>query len=323
MEDKKTSILALLKILEEHSDEDHILSQPELLGLLETIYHVNLDRRTLYKNVEMLQDFGYDISPYSENGKGYYLRDRTFEPSQINILCNAVHSSKFIPKRSSKELIDKLLSTQSKYFKNDYKATVFMENRDKKENKEFFLNVDLISEAIKNRQPISFNYTQYNLKKELVNRREEPYEISPHYMIYKGDKTFLIGKSEHHNDLTHFRVDKMRNIKIIKNGYFVNLARNEDPYEYAKTKIYMYHGDDSRIAIRCDNTILDDIIDIFGKDIRLEKHDDKSFDAYVKSSKQGMVYLALQYINHMEVLEPKEIRDEVRQALKNAQKKYK
>ncbi len=322
MEDKKTSIIALLKILEEHSDEEHILTQPKLLELLETIYHVNLDRRTLYKNVEMLQNIGYDISTYSENGKGYYLRERQFEPSQINILCNAIHSSTFIPSRSSKELIDKLLNTQSKYFKNDFKSTVFMDNRDKKENKEFFLNVEIITEAIKNKKPIKFNYTQYNLKKELVNKREEPYIISPHYLVYKGEKTYLIGKSDHHEDLTHFRVDKMKNVKLT-DGRYIKLAKNEDPYEYAKTKIYMYHGEGVRVALKCDNVILDDIIDIFGKDIRLEKDDDKHFVAYVKTSKQGMVYLALQFINHMEVLEPKAIRDEVKDALKNAQKKYK
>lgn len=322
MEEKKTSVLALLKILEEHSDEEHILSQPELLNLLDTIYHVNLDRRTLYKNVEMLQNFGYDISTYSENGKGYYLRDRDFEPSQVNILCNAIHSSTFIPSRSSKELIDKLLSTQSKYFKNDFKSTVFMENKNKKDNKEFFLNIEIISEAIKNKKPIKFNYTQYNLKKELVNKREEAYVISPYYMVYKGEKVFLIGKSDHHDDFTHFRVDKMKNIKLIDER-FVRLAKTEDPYEYAKSKIYMYHGEDARVVLRCDNEILDDIIDIFGKDIRLERYDDNHFDAYVKASKQGMVYLALQFINHMEVLEPKEVRDEVKKALTNAQKKYK
>lgn len=322
MEDKKTSVIALLKILEEYSDEEHILKQPELLGLLETIYHISLDRRTLYKNIEMLQDFGYDISTYSENGKGYYLRDRQFEPSQVNVLCNAIHSSTFIPSRSSKELIEKLLSTQSKYFKNDYKETVFLENKDKKENKEFFLNVEIIGEAIKNKKPIKFNYTQYNLNKELINKRDEPYIISPYYMVYKADKLYLIGKSDHYEDLTHFRVDRIKNAEITDNKY-VRLTKNEDPYQYAKSKIYMYHGEDIKVALKCDNTILDDVIDIFGKDIRLEKDDDKHFKAYVKASKQGMVYLALQYINYMEVLEPKFIRDEVKDALKNAQKKYK
>lgn len=322
MENKKTSVIALLKILEEYSDENHILTQPKLLNLLKTIYHLDLDRRTLYKNIEMLQDFGYDISTFADNGKGYYLIDRQLEPSQVNILCNAVHSSPFIPSNSSKEIIDKLLVTQSKYFKNNYKAAVFLENKDKKENKEFFLNIDIISEAIRTKKPIKFNYTQYNLKKELVNRREEPYTISPYYIVYKGEKVFLIGKSDHHEDFTHFRVDRMKNVKIADSRY-IRIDKTEDPYEYAKSKIYMYHGEDIKVVLKCDNLILDDIIDIFGKSIRLENGDDNHFVAYVKASKQGMVYLALQYINYMEVLEPKSIRDEVKDALKMAQKKYK
>ena len=182
MQDKKTSVLALLKILEEHSDENHVLTQPKLLELLETIYHVSLDRRTLYKNVEMLTDFGYDISTYSDNGKGYYLRERQFETSEISLLCNAIHSSNYIPNSSSKELINKLLSTQSKYYKNDFKSTVFVENANKKDNKDFFLNIEIISEAIKERKTISFNYTRYNLKKQLENRREELYVLSPYYL---------------------------------------------------------------------------------------------------------------------------------------------
>jgi len=322
MDEKKTSILALLQILKEHTDENHILTQPELLSKIETTYNMSLDRRTLYKNIEMLIDYGYDISTYTENGKGYYLRERRFEPSEINLLCNAIHSSRFIPSKSSKELINKLLETQSKYFRGDFKNAVFIDNTDKKENKEFFYNIEILTEAIKKKKVISFNYTQYDLNKQLVNRRQEPYIISPYYVVYKADKTFLIGKSKNHEGLTHFRVDKIKNIKLINEKY-IKLDKNEDPYEYAKSKIYMYNGQDLKIAIRCNNAILDDVIDIFGKDIRLVKDGDDSFIAYVKSTKQGMVYIALQYINYMEVLEPKAVRDEVKDALKNAQKKYK
>lgn len=321
MEEKKISILALLKILEENSDKDHIISQPRLLEMIENEYGIKLDRRTLYKNVQMLQDFGYDISTYSDNNEGYYLDDRIFEPSQIFLLCNAIHASNFIPSKSSKELIDKLLSTQSKHTKTDYNNTVFVENKNKKENKQFFYNVEVISNAIKERKAISFNYTKYNTKKELVNKREEVYIYSPYYMVYNQDKTYMIAKSAKHDDFTHFRVDKMKDIKISDNPY-IRLNKQEDPYEYAKTKIYMYHGENEKIAIKCDYSILDDVIDTFGKDIRIEEGKD-FFTAYVKSSKEGMIYFALQYIKHMEVLEPADLRENIKEALKIGTKKYK
>ena len=321
MQEKKISALALLRILEEHSDEEHQLTQPQLLNLVDTIYHITLDRRTLYSNIEMLQEFGYDIATYSETGKGYYLRERQFEPSQIYLLCNAIHSSNFIPQKSSKELIEKLLSTQSNYFKNDFKSTVFVENNRKKENKEFFLNIELLAEAIREKKSVSFSYLRYNTDKQLVDRRPEPYIISPYYLVYNQDKVYLIGKSKNHEDFTHFRVDRMKKLKKVDEPY-IKLKKKEDPYEYAKNKIYMFHGDEENVVIRCDMRILDDVIDTFGKDIRIIAGDD-SFVAHVKSAKEGMVYFALQYAKHLEVLEPEDLRNEIKGVLKQALNNYK
>lgn len=83
MEEKKTSIIALLKILEKYSDEDHILRQSELLNLIESEYGIKVTRKTLYRNVEMLNDFGYEISNFNDNEVGYYLKERQFEKSEI------------------------------------------------------------------------------------------------------------------------------------------------------------------------------------------------------------------------------------------------
>ena len=321
MSNKKTSALALLKVLEEHSDEDHIISQPDLLNLIDTIYDVKLDRRTLYSNINILRSFGYDISTYSNNGKGYYLRGRRFKESEIFLLCNAVHSSNYIPINSSKELINKLLSTQSKHFKSSFRNTVYVENNSKTNNKEFFINVELLLKAIKQKKVISFDYMHYNTKKELEKRRDELYRLSPTYLIYINEKTYLIGKADGYNDFVHYRVDKMKNIHFTDEKY-IKVDKDQDPYEYAKSKIYMFHGDNERITIKCDYRILDDIIDIFGNNLNIHKEDDH-FKAIVKSSRQGIIYLALQFINYMEVLDPLDLREEIKNTLKEGQKKYK
>ena len=120
MEEKKTSILAVYKVLEEFSDENHPLTRTEITDLIEKQYNITIDRRTLYRNIEMLVNFGYDISDYSENKIGYYLKDRLFEHSEVLLLCNAVHASHFIPDRASKDLVNKLLSSQSRYKRNDF-----------------------------------------------------------------------------------------------------------------------------------------------------------------------------------------------------------
>ena len=324
MADKKTSIFAILDILTRDSDENHLLKEPEIRKKVEMIYHIHIDRRTLYSNINMLKEYGYDIETYADNGKGYFLRERQFEPSEVFLLCNAIHSSNLIPNKSSKDLINNLLKTQSKYYAENYNNLVYVENKNKKDNKEFFLNIELLSEAITEKSCVSFNYTTYDVNKKLVNRRDELYRICPYYLIYADEKTFLIGKSLNHpdNGLIHFRVDKIKNLKKTDDSY-IRKTKTEDPYEYAKNKVYMYHGDELKISIKCDNSILDDIIDRFGKDITIEALDKNHFKAYIKSTKQGMIYFALQYINHMEVIEPKSLRKEIKSALEDGVKKYK
>ena len=216
-------------------------------------------------------------------------------------MCNAIHASHFVPQKSFKELIDKLLSTQNKYFKNDFKSTVFVENNKKKENKDFFLNVELLLEAIREKKAVSFAYLKYDLDKRLVERRDDPYVFSPYYLVYN--------------------LDRMKKLKISDEPY-IKLSKKEDPYEYAKNKIYMYNGDEESIAIKCKMNILDDVIDTFGQGIRLIADGD-SFVAHVKSAKEGMVYFALQYAKYLEVLEPEDLRKEIAEVLKQALKNYK
>ena len=187
MEEKKKNLLAVLHILREYSDEEHILTQKMISNKLNELYDLDLDRRTIYKNMEILEEFGYDISDYSDNGVGYYLGDREFDKNEVFLLCNAIHSSNFIPPHNSKELIQKLLSTQSKYKREEYERVNFVDNNNKKDNKEFFLNIELLSEAITNRQVISFDYMRYNKDKELIKRREEPYYVCPYYLVYIGE----------------------------------------------------------------------------------------------------------------------------------------
>lgn len=318
---KKTSVLALLEVLKEHSDENHLLTLSEILSFIKEKHGLDLDRRTIYNNVEMLQSFGYDIETYEENKKGYCLREREFETSEVYLLCNAIHSSNMVPEKASKDLIEKLLNTQSKYIKESFHSNVYVKNEKKKENKQFFLNIELLSDCIKNKQAISFHYTKYNLNKEIVNRRDEKYELSPYYLVYANEKTYLIGKSFHYDGLTHFRIDKMKDIETISKS-FIKPDKAQDPYEYAKTKVYMYSGEGKDIEILCDNSILDDIIDRFGANIFLVQEDENHFKAHVKGNEEGMKYFALQYIEHLEVLEPKSLRENIQKSIKEASKKY-
>lgn len=320
MEEKKTSILAVYKVLEEFSDENHPLTRTEITDLIEKQYNITIDRRTLYRNIEMLINFGYDISDYNENKIGYYLKDRLFQHSEVLLLCNAVHASHFIPDKASKDLVNKLLSCQSRYKRNDYFKNVYLPNNKKKDNKQFLLNIEQISRAINEKKVIKFNYTHYDINKKLVNTREEPYYRSPYFLVVNGDRVYMVGKGKNHDSLSHFRVDRMKDIELV-DEYYLRLSKNLDAYAYANNKIYMYSGDETGVTLRCDKKALDVIIDTFGKDVMLAD-EGETFTVYTKCGKEDIVKLCLQYVESVDLLEPLSLREEVRKVLLDASNRY-
>lgn len=320
MEEKKTSILAVYKVLEEFSDENHPLTRTEITDLIEKQYNITIDRRTLYRNIEMLINFGYDISDYNENKIGYYLKDRLFQHSEVLLLCNAVHASHFIPDKASKDLVNKLLSCQSRYKRNDYFKNVYLPNNKKKDNKQFLLNIEQISKAITEKKVIKFTYTHYDINKKLVNTRDDAYYRSPYFLVVNGDRVYMVGKGKNHDSLSHFRVDRMKDIELV-DEYYLRLPKNLDAYAYANNKIYMYSGDETGVTLRCDKKALDVIIDTFGKDVMLAD-EGETFTVYTKCGKEDIVKFALQYVESIELLEPLSLREEVRKVLLDASNRY-
>lgn len=103
--------------------------------------------------------------------------------------------------------IDKVSSLNSVYINKDF-------------NRKIFINIDKINNAIKDKKQISFNYYDYNFEKDLVPRLNKEgdlkvYRATPVSMILKNENYYLVLASNKHNDLSNYRVDRMKNINIL------------------------------------------------------------------------------------------------------------
>ena len=322
MAEKKQSNLLVLDILRENSDENHILSVKDIQALLEARYGLVLERRAIYSNLEILAQQGYEISDFKDNGKGYYLVSRQFDKGEVLLLCNAIHASHFISQKQSKKLIDTLLATQSKYDQKEFTDKVYMPNPQKTENKQLMFNVEIVSEAIRERRMLQFTYLKYGKDKKLVARRPEPYLVEPRYIVYADSKAYMIITSPHHDGFTHYRLDKVADA-IILNEKSKKLPKDMDAYEYARNKLFMYSGEMETITLKCDEKIMDQMIDIFGTEMNIAFGDDGFFTINVKTSETGALYLAQQFMEYLEIINPVKLRDKFRSNLKTALKKYK
>ncbi len=320
MADKKELPLAMLELLIRYTDEEHSLSTSELKQYLEQEYDLTLERRTLYANMDLLKKYGHDISTWQENGFGYYLKTHQFTRSEVLLLCNAIHSSHFISQKESSQLIRKLLATLSTYDRKEYTDKVYLPNPKKTQNEKLLDNLSLISDAIRDRNPIRFDYLRRRPDKTLWSPRT--YEVEPRYIVYQDSRAYLITTSDHHEGFAHYRIDRITGIDIIEDRKFKVLPKETDAYEYAKNMFYMFNDESVHAVLRCENRVLDYMIDTFGNDVMVIPADEDHIDIHIRGSRTGILLFAQQYIDAVTILEPSDLREEMLARLNQAAENY-
>lgn len=58
---KNVLILNILQILKDHSDVRHRLTQNDIINLLKTTYDMDVERKSITRNIDNLIEAGYDI----------------------------------------------------------------------------------------------------------------------------------------------------------------------------------------------------------------------------------------------------------------------
>lgn len=169
-EPKKLLILRILDILTEYSDCEHKLRQNDIISLLRRQYGIECERKAVARNIEFLEQAGYDIV---SDGAGVYLAGRKFEAGELRFLIDAVLANRNICKLHTKELIKKLTEEGGKYFKNYARHVVNLDDWQKDENRDFFYNVELLCEAIDKGVKVRFFYNGYGEDKKLHRRRDK------------------------------------------------------------------------------------------------------------------------------------------------------
>ena len=96
----------------------------------------------------------------------------------------------------------------------------------------------------------------------------------------------------------------------------------QDAYRYAKNKLFMYSDEQLHVRLRCENRIMDQMIDIFGTEMKILKRDNESFITNVLVNKQGVLFLAQQFMEAIEIIEPDNLRETMKEQLKLTLQKY-
>lgn len=173
---KKMLNMLVLEILKEYSDEDHHLTQQDIIRLLKKNYDMVCDRRSVKNNILCLKEFGYDISMQD----GYYLADREFEDAELRMLIDSVLFSKTISHSQAKRLITKLKGFGNRYFSAKVSHVSNLPELQHSDNKQVMITLDVLNDAIGKKRKVRFLYNEYGTDFKLHLRRDRPYIVNPY-----------------------------------------------------------------------------------------------------------------------------------------------
>ncbi len=323
-EPKKLAILRIWQILLKHSDYDHPLTQEEIIKYLESDYGIEMERKAVGKNIADLRDAGIDIG---SRRAGSYIDSREFEDSELKLLIDGVLQSKHITARHSKDLIEKLCGLSNKYFRSHVKNVYSVNDWSKTENQALFYNIDVVDEAIATGKQVQYDYNKYGVDAKL--HKSSFQRVSPYQLILHNQRYYLMGYSDYWGNMTFHRLDRISNMRLYdKPATSITSVKGYengiDFKQIASTMPYMYTDTPERIEFIAEDWIVDQIVDWFGRDIRMSKlpDDDKRVKVELVASPNAMEHWALQYLNHVEVTKPENLRERIKVSLQNGISKY-
>ena len=277
--DSKLRLLYIEKMLND-TDEEHPLTNAEIMQILEEKYGITTHRTTIPSDIDLLIKSGMEIEIIESKPKKYYLNDyaRTFTLPELKILVDSVASFKFITKSKSDELIEKIITLGTPSSVPSLNRNLWSEGRIKQENERIYFNIEAINQAINEGKKIAFQYFQYDVKKKQKLKHDGAlYKFSPYALVWNGDYYYMVGYSEKHDGIGNFRIDRIAKTPRILDDDAVPMPQDFDIAEYTNGMLRMYNSERCDVELICDNSVMDAIIDKFGTNAKTYAYDMTSF----------------------------------------------
>lgn len=287
----KIKLLKLWEILKRETDSEHRLSTRELLDKLAN-EGIECDRRTLYDDIKVLNEYGYEIMQDRNRANLYYVEDRSFDIPELKIMIDAVEASSFITKKKSKLLISKVAALGGSHRAHLLKKNSIEYNAKKHSNETIYYTVMAIDEAIEKKRKIKFQYYDTDVaKKKVLRKAGEYYEVNPCCMVYDNNNYYLVCYDDKHRHPSHYRIDRMLNVSVSadKINSYPNL-NNSDIRNHINQVFGMYTGEKTTVKIRADKSLVDAVQDKFGEKVNILQYDDDSFVFYADVQLSPMFY---------------------------------
>lgn len=303
---QKIKLLKLLELLRQETDEQHPLPTNTLCAKLGDM-GITCDRRTLAKDIALLNDQGYEVMwNWVGKEKGYYIEDRSFSVPELKILIDAVQAASFVTEKKTAELIDKIASLGGSHKAEILKSNMVCFNTRKHSNESIYYSVGFLEDAIQQQKKVIFYYYDLNENGEKVYRREHHhYVVEPIALVFNDDNYYLMVYSAKHDSTANYRVDRMDHVEILDEAISEKaLTLREGIDSYTEQAFKMYGGQLVDVVLEFDHKLIGVVYDKFGEDTKMIRAGDKCI-ATVKVQISPVFWGWLfQFAGQMKVLSP-------------------
>ena len=288
----------------------YILLDKKNVTAKELAEHFEVSQRTIYRDIEDLSHAGVPI--YMTKGKG----------GGISLLSDFILNKAILSQEEKKEILaamqglnavnksefNGVLSKLSSFLGGDNESWIEVDFSNWDKNNTLGEKFTTIKNSIINKNLISFEY--FNSNGKLLERIVEPLKL-----VFKGQGWYLYAYCREREDNRFFKLTRMSNINIILENFnrtVPNKIFSEEDTGYYNEFIHLKLKIDKKLAFR--------IYDEF-HNYSLDDNGDFIVNLDFPSGDWLFGYL-MSFGEYIEVLEPFNIRDEIKKKLMYALKKY-
>ena len=265
--EQKIRLLALYDFLRSNTDEDNPLTTQEIIKALES-RGITVSRKTLYDDIDLLNKYGYDVVCVRGRSNHYFVGERQFQRPEVQVLLSAIGATQALSANKTEIIIQKLLELLGIGEANQL-CDIVPTSDARHNNERVYYSIDAITTALLKKKKLLFKYFDYGVNGQREYRRGgHRYVINPLGMAYSNDQLYLVGYHDNHGGLTHYRIDRMDEVEVMKKKIVLKPEfENFDMNAYRQELFDMYSGERQKVELLFPQDLLEIAIDRFGEGI--------------------------------------------------------
>lgn len=265
--------------------------------------------RTIYRDIDSISSVGVPI--FTTQGKGggikidneFILNKSLFDANEKEQIIAALQGLEKTNEAYKSELITKL----SALFKIKNSNWIEIDFTSWGSNNTYQDLFNALKTAIINKNIISFSYN--SSKAEKINRKVKPIRL-----LFKEQDWYLYGFCLLRNDFRYFKLSRMKDLEVLAINY-------EDNFENAVLKKELKYENIVNIKLKFDKNVAFRIYDEFNEAVIEDKNDNLCVEIKIPNNYKLYNYI-FSFGSNVEILEPKEIRNQFKNTIDELAKKY-